>query len=47
MRRWTAVLLLIAIAVPLAACAKRASPDPPPGVKSTYPKVYPNPNEQP
>jgi hypothetical protein len=38
---------MLAIAVPLGACGKRATPDPPPGAKDTYPKIYPNPNEQP
>jgi hypothetical protein len=39
-------LLMLAIALPLVACGKRAPPDPPAGEKSVYPKVYPNPNEQ-
>jgi hypothetical protein len=44
MRRQTAltavVLLLIgALALPLAACGKKASPEPPPG--SEYPRDYP------
>lgn len=47
MRRWTAWLALLAIALPLVACGKRAPPDPPSGAKDTYPKFYPNPNEQP
>jgi predicted small lipoprotein YifL len=43
-----AVMLVLAIAMPLlAACGKRASPEPPPGEKTTYPRTYPNPNEQP
>jgi hypothetical protein len=41
------VLLVAAVALPLMACGKRASPEPPPGEKSTYPRTYPNPNEQP
>jgi hypothetical protein len=42
------LLPILAVALPLlAACGKRASPEPPPGEKSTYPRTYPNPNEQP
>jgi hypothetical protein len=26
----------------LAACAKKADPSPPPGVLSTYPRIYPH-----
>lgn len=47
MRRTVWLMLALVIALPLAACGKRAPPDPPPGVKDTYPKFYPNPNEQP
>lgn len=40
------ILLMLSLAMPLlAACGKRAAPDPPPGEKSVYPKTYPNPNE--
>jgi hypothetical protein len=41
------VLLVAVVALPLVACGKRASPEPPPGEKSTYPRTYPDPNEQP
>ena len=40
------LLLVVAVALPLVACGKRAAPEPPPGAKSAYPKTYPNPNEQ-
>lgn len=44
--RIAALLLILAVALPLlAACGKRAPPDPPPGEKNVYPKTYPNPNE--
>jgi len=39
-----AILLVLALALAagsLAACGKKARLDPPPGEKSTYPKVYP------
>lgn len=46
MRRTIALMLVLAIAMPLlAACGKRGSPEPPAGEKSVYPKIYPNPNE--
>ena len=41
-----AALLILAIALPLTACGKRAAPDPPPGTKGQFPKVYPKPDEQ-
>jgi predicted small lipoprotein YifL len=41
-----ALVLVLAIALPLVACGKRAPPGPPPGEKSSYPKTYPNPDEQ-
>lgn len=48
MRRLIALMLMLTVAMPLlAACGKRAAPEPPPGEKSVYPKIYPNPNEQP
>lgn len=40
------LLLVASLALSLSACGKRAVPDPPPGEKSNYPRVYPNPNEQ-
>jgi hypothetical protein len=46
MRRVAILVLMLAIALPLVACGKRAPPDPPAGEKSIYPKIYPNPNEQ-
>ncbi len=45
-RAIVALLLVVTIAFSLAACGKRAAPDPPPGEKNVYPKTYPNPNEQ-
>jgi predicted small lipoprotein YifL len=46
MRRVIVLVLMLAVALPLlAACGKRAPPDPPPGEKNVYPKTYPNPNE--
>ncbi len=41
-----ALLLVASLALTLTACGKRTSPDPPPGEKSVYPRIYPNPNEQ-
>jgi hypothetical protein len=35
-------LLLLAAALPLAGCGKKAEPGPPPNVPSTYPRTYPN-----
>jgi predicted small lipoprotein YifL len=37
-----AALILIAAALPLAACGKRGSLEPPPGETSDYPKKYPH-----
>lgn len=36
--------LALALAGGLAACGKRGNPEPPPGVKSDFPRVYPNPD---
>jgi hypothetical protein len=44
--RIVALLLIVALVLPLAGCGKRALPQAPPGEPSTYPKVYPNPDEQ-
>ncbi|HEX4111255.1 MAG TPA: hypothetical protein VH020_01850 [Stellaceae bacterium] len=44
--RTIVILLIFAIALPLVACGKRALPQAPPGEPSTYPKAYPNPDEQ-
>jgi hypothetical protein len=44
--RVLALLLVLAMALPLVACGKRAPPQPPAGEQNVYPKVYPNPNEQ-
>ncbi|BBK40207.1 hypothetical protein STVA_02270 [Allostella vacuolata] len=41
LRPIVAVLLLVAVAGGLGACGKKSNLDPPPGEKSTYPKVYP------
>jgi predicted small lipoprotein YifL len=45
--RWLLLLLIAAIALPLASCGKRGQPGPPPGEKSVYPKTYPNPDIEP
>lgn len=34
-------LVLLALALPLAACGKKGEPGPPPGVPNTYPRQYP------
>ena len=34
-------ILVMALALPLAACGKKAEPGPPPGVPNTYPRSYP------
>jgi hypothetical protein len=44
--RIVALLAIIAVALPLVACGKRAPPQPPPGEPDTYHKFYPNPNDQ-
>ncbi|MHA1114139.1 MAG: LPS translocon maturation chaperone LptM [Alphaproteobacteria bacterium] len=36
------VLVILALAAPLAACGKKAPPEPPSGKESTYPKTYPS-----
>ncbi|HEV3177517.1 MAG TPA: hypothetical protein VGZ72_16105 [Stellaceae bacterium] len=41
-RRLALAAALAALVVPLAACGRKASPDPPPGVpKDAFPKSYP------
>ena len=42
MKRWTLMLLVAAIALPLMACGKKGPPDPPPGEPNTYPMHYPH-----
>jgi hypothetical protein len=44
--KFVLLLLVAAIALPLVACGKRGTPEPPPGEKNVFPKIYPNPNEQ-
>jgi predicted nucleic acid-binding Zn ribbon protein len=44
--RTIVILLIMALALPLMACGKRALPQAPAGEPSTYPKAYPNPDEQ-
>ncbi len=34
-------LLVLAFALPLAACGKKADPGPPPGEPNVYPRAYP------
>ncbi|MGH6982400.1 MAG: hypothetical protein ACREFC_14460 [Stellaceae bacterium] len=40
-----AILLILVIALPLTGCGKRAAPDPPPGTKGEFPKIYPKPDD--
>jgi predicted small lipoprotein YifL len=40
------LLVLAALLLPLAACGKRAPPEPPPGEVNQFPRTYPNPNGQ-
>lgn len=35
------VILLTALALPLAACGKKGAPSPPPGEPNTFPRSYP------
>ncbi|MGO8919159.1 MAG: hypothetical protein ACLQJR_24935 [Stellaceae bacterium] len=35
-------LLLLASAMPLAACGKKAEPGPPPGTQTVFPRTYPH-----
>ncbi len=40
--RFVALLLIACVlAFPLGACGKKASPDPPPGTQSEFPRQYP------
>ena len=36
------VLILCLVALPLAGCGKKGSPQPPPDEPNTYPRVYPS-----
>ncbi len=39
-----AALMVLAMALPLAACGKKGNPEPPPGAKDeVYPRPYPDP----
>jgi hypothetical protein len=43
-RRWAegaVFVLLLALVLPLAACAKKSEPAPPADEKNTYPRAYP------
>jgi predicted small lipoprotein YifL len=40
-RALTAILIGGALLAPLAACGKKAPPEPPPGKESSYPRTYP------
>jgi len=40
-RALLALLLVFAVAAPLAACGKRGKLEPPPGAASDYPRKYP------
>ncbi len=41
-RAGTAVLLTVAISLPLAACGKKSQPEPPSGDDAPYPRTYPS-----
>jgi predicted small lipoprotein YifL len=36
------LVLLLCVALALAGCGKKGSPQPPPGVPDTYPRTYPS-----
>ncbi len=42
MGRGLFIALLLALLLPLAACGKKGSLDPPPGEQNTYPRTYPS-----
>ncbi len=39
--RLIALLLMAALAAPIAGCGKKGDPEPPPGTKSDFPRQYP------
>ena len=41
-RKITRVLILLVVAVGLAGCGKKGSPQPPPDEPNTYPRTYPS-----
>jgi hypothetical protein len=41
-RRAAHLILVLALAATLAACAKRSDPQPPKGEPNTYPRAYPS-----
>jgi len=40
--RIATALVLLAVVLALAGCGKKGSPQPPPGVPDTYPRIYPS-----
>jgi hypothetical protein len=41
-RRVALLVALMLLALPLAACGKRAAPEPPADQPNTYPRIYPS-----